>query len=166
MAYLLVPTLQIKIIMKLTTLLAVSILGTSSLAMARPAQLQDHDSWRERQELRIEREHASGHRTYRPTWVALSGATQLYHGRDVIQIGSENGRFTQLRFQTTEGRSEIDRVLIRFADGRWQVADLATKLSPEQPMIELPLDGNQRAIDQIIVLGRGSRRSSYQVFGI
>jgi hypothetical protein len=142
------------------------ILGTSSVAMARPAQLADHDSWRARQELRIEREHASGHRTYRPTWVALSGATQLVRGRDVLQIGPEQGRFTQLRFQTTEGRSEIDRVLIRFSDGRWQVADLEAQLSPEQPMVEIPLEGNQRSIDQIIVLGWGSRRSSYQVFGI
>ncbi len=151
---------------KLASLITTVVLGTSSFAMARPAQLPDRDSWRERQEMRIEREHASGHRSYRPAWVALSGATRLVRGRDVIQVGAQHGRFTQLRFQTTEGMSEIDRVLIRFSDGRWQVADLETRLSPEQPMVEISLDGNQRKIDQIIVLGSGTRRSSYQVFGI
>ena len=150
---------------KLATLITTVVLGMSSLARARPAQLPGHD-WRERQELQIEREHASGQRTYRPTWVALSGATRLFRGRDVIQVGAQQGRFTQLRFQTTEGLSEIDRVLIRFADGHWQVADLAARLSPEQPMIEVRLEGNQRKIDQIIVLGAGTSRSSYQVFGI
>ncbi len=151
---------------KLTSLLTTIVLGTSSLAMARPAQLPHHESWRERQEMRIEREQASGQRRYRPTWVALSGSTQLFRGRDVIRVGAQQGRFTQLRFQTTEGTSAIDRVLIRFSDGRWQVADLETRLSPEHPMVQVPLEGNQRTIDQIIVLGAGSRRSSYQVFGI
>lgn len=151
---------------KLASLITTVVLGASSFAMARPAQLPDGDSWRERQELRIEREHANGHRTYRPTWVALSGSTRLVRGRDVIQVGPEHGRFTQLRFQTTQGRSQIDRVLIRFSDGHWQVSDLAARLSLEHPMLEVPLDGNQRKIDQIIVLGSGARSSSYQVFGI
>lgn len=97
---------------KLTTLLVSVLLGASSIAMARPAQLPARDSWRDRQELRLEREQASGHRSYRPTWVALSGATKIVRGRDVIQVGAERGRFTQLRFQTTEGTSSIERVLI------------------------------------------------------
>ena len=139
---------------------------SSSIAMARPAQLPAQDSWRDRQELRLEREQASGHRSYRPTWVALSGATKIVHGRDVIQVGAERGRFTQLRFQTTDGTSSIERVLIRFADGRWQVADLDPRLSTDQPMVELALDGNRRLIDQIIVIGSANRRASYQVFGI
>ncbi|MBL0214273.1 MAG: hypothetical protein IPQ07_10340 [Myxococcales bacterium] len=151
---------------KLTTLLVSVLLGASSIAMARPAQLPARDSWRDRQELRLERELASGHRSYRPTWVALSGATKIVRGRDVIQVGAERGRFTQLRFQTTEGTSSIERVLIRFADGRWQVADLDTRLSTDRPMVELVLDGNRRLIDQIIVIGSANRRASYQVFGI
>ena len=151
---------------KLITLVTALVLGTSSLALAHPAQLRAHDSWRERQELRIDRDQASGKRTYRPAWVALSGAVQLRRGRDVIPVGVDQGRFTQLRFQATEGVSAIDRVLIRFGDGHWQVADLGTRLDAGSPIVEVQLDGLRRNIDQIIVLGSSGRRGSFQVFGI
>ncbi len=141
------------------------VLGTSSLALARPAQVRA-DGWRERQELRIDRDHASGQRTYRPTWVALSGATTLRRGRDVIAVGVDQGRFTQLRFQATEGRSAIERVFIRFGDGHWQVAELGARLDAGTPIVEVPLDGLRRNIDQIIVIGSSGRRGSFQVFGI
>lgn len=150
---------------KLITLVAALVLGTSSLALARPAQFHANDGWRERQELRIDRDQASGHRRYRPAWVALSGASSLQGGRDVIPVGVEQGRFTQLRFQATAGVSAIDRVLIRFGDGRWQVADLGKRLDAGTPIFEVQLDGLRRNIDQIIVIGPGGR-GSYQVFGI
>ncbi len=151
---------------KLTALVTTLVLGTSSLALARPAQFPANDNWRERQEVRIDRDHASGQRTYRPAWVALSGATHLQRGRDVIPVGVQQGRFTQLRFQATEGVSAIDRVLIRFGDGRWQVADLGKRLDAGTPIVEVQLEGLRRNIDQIIVLGSSGRRGSYQVFGI
>lgn len=152
---------------KLTALITTLVLGASSVAMARPARLIDN-GWRERQELRIdrERERFSGQRHYRPTWVALSGATRITAGRDVIPVGAQQGRFTQLRFQTTEGASLIDRVLIRFSDGRWQSTDVGRQIDPRNPMVEVVLDGDRKKIDQIIVLGAGGRRASYQVFGI
>ena len=151
---------------KLITLVTTLVLGTSSLALARPAQFREHDGWRERQELRIDRDQASGQRTYRPAWVALSGATRLQRGRDVIPVGVHQGRFTQLRFQATEGVSAIDRVLIRFGDGHWQVADLGKQLDAGNPIVEVQLDGIRRNIDQIIVIGSSGRRGSFQVFGI
>jgi hypothetical protein len=151
---------------KLITLVTTLVLGTSSLALARPAQFRANDGWRERQELRIDRDQASGQRTYRPTWVALSGATRLERGRDVIPVGVQQGRFTQLRFQATEGVSAIDRVLIRFGDGHWQVADLGKRLDAGAPIVEVQLDGLRRNIDQIIVIGSSGWRGSYQVFGI
>jgi hypothetical protein len=113
-----------------------------------------------------ERDQFNGQRTYRPTWVALSGATRIAAGRDVINVGAQKGRFTQLRFQTTEGASLIDRVLIRFADGRWQATDVNKRIDIGNPMVEVVLDGDRKKIDQIIVLGAGNRRASYQVFGI
>jgi hypothetical protein len=153
---------------KLTALITTVVLGASSVAMARPAQLLDN-GWRERQDLRMDREREpqfSGQRTYRPTWVALSGATRIAGGRDVIPVGSQKGRFTQLRFQTTEGASLIDRVLIRFSDGRWQATDVNKQIDTGHPMVEVVLDGDRKKIDQIIVIGAANRRASYQVFGI
>lgn len=150
---------------KLTALITSIVLGASATAMARPVRLGD-DHWRERQELRIDQERFTGERHYRPTWTALSGATRLEDGRDVIVVGGQQGRFTQLRFQTTQGATLIDRVFIRFSDGRWQTADLGAELSPRNPMVELPLDGDRKRIDRIIVLGDAGGRASYQIFGI
>ncbi len=151
---------------QLITLVTTLVLGTSSLALAHPAQVRAHEGWRERQELRIDRDQAAGQRTYRPAWVALSGATHLQRGRDVIPVGVERGRFTQLRFQATEGVSAIDRVLIRFGDGRWQVAEVDKRLDAGTPIVEVQLDGLRRNIDQIIVIGSSGQRGSFQVFGI
>ncbi|MBA3458718.1 MAG: hypothetical protein H0T46_02070 [Deltaproteobacteria bacterium] len=154
---------------KLTALITTLVLGASQagVAMARPARLIDN-GWRERQELRMdrEREQINGQRHYRPAWVALSGATRIADGRDVIPVGAQKGRFTQLRFQTTEGASLIDHVLIRFSDGRWQSTEVGKQIDPRNPMVEVLLDGDRKKIDQIIVLGAGGRRASYQVFGI
>jgi len=151
---------------KLAAIVTTLVLGTSSLALARPARLGD-DGWRERQELRLDRDHATGQRTYRPTWVALSGATRLEQGRDVIPVGTAQGRFTQLRFQAAAGASAIDRVFIRFGDGHWQVADIGKRLDASTPIVEVPLEGLRRNIDQIIVTGSsGGRQAAYQVFGI
>ncbi|MBL9017812.1 MAG: hypothetical protein JNL83_26735 [Myxococcales bacterium] len=150
---------------KLTALVTSLVLGASATAMARPARLGD-ERWRDRQDHRYDQERFRGQRHYRPTWVALSGATRLADGRDVIVVGGQHGRFTQLRFQTTQGATQIDRVFIRFSDGRWQTADLGAQIRPGNPMVELPLDGDRKAIDRIIVLGDAGRRASYQVFGI
>jgi hypothetical protein len=150
---------------KLTALITSIVLGASATAMARPVRLGD-DHWRERQELRLDQERFTGVRHYRPTWTALSSATRLADGRDVVVVGEQQGRFTQLRFQTTQGSTLIDRVLIRFSDGRWQTADLGARIAPGNPMVELPLDGDRKQIDRIIVLGDARGRAAYQIFGI
>ena len=150
---------------KLTALVTSLVLGASATAMARPARLGD-EHWRDRQDLRVDQERFTGQRHYRPTWVALSGAAKLDDGRDVIVVGGKQGRFTQLRFQTNQGSTLIDRVFIRFADGRWQTADLNARLNPGNAMVELPLDGDRKQIDRIIVIGDAPGRASYQVFGI
>ena len=56
--------------------------------------------------------------------------------------------------------------LIRFADGSRQIANLDQTLSVRNPMLQVLLDGNNRRIDRIIVLGDSRRNASIQVFGI
>ena len=106
-----------------------------------------------------------GPRSYRHSWVALSQPMQLVRGREVIDVDAR-GTFTQLRLQTTSGATHIDRVLIRFADGSRQVANLDRTLSVRNPILQVALDGNNRRIDRIIVLGDSRRNASIQVFGI
>jgi hypothetical protein len=173
------------VMFKLKALITTFVLGASSVAMAQPRwhdpapvvvnpptpvrdqRANDHygfgddargAGWRYRDDGRSERR-------YRPSWVALNEPMQLRHGRDVIDVNTR-GTFTQLRLQTTQGASQIDRVIIKFRDGSRQVAQINRRLDPRSPMVEVPLDGNNRQIDSIVVTGTSQRNGAIQVFGI
>jgi hypothetical protein len=169
---------------RLTALITMLVIGSSSVAMAGSSYARhERSSWRERdhdlrgRELRyqdvyrrdFERDHRGsddfGPRRYRPTWVALSHSLQLAYGRDAIEVDFA-GTFTQLRLQTASGRSYIDRVIVRFMDGSRQVADVRRVLDASDRMFEIQLDGNNRRIDRIEVLGDSSRSGAIQVFAI
>jgi len=107
-----------------------------------------------------------GPRRYRPTWVALSAPQQLARtGWDSIAV-NDGGTFTQLRLQSAGGVARIDRVVVQFADGSSQVADLDRVLDDRDDLLEIQLDGNNRRIDRIVVTGACEARGAFQVFGI
>lgn len=106
-----------------------------------------------------------GPRRYRHAWVALSPHVELRDGREVIRVG-DRGTFTQLRVQAASGVSYVDRVVIHFADGSRQTARVRQQLDRRTPRLEIPLDGNNRRIDRIAVLGDARRDAAIQVFGI
>ena len=177
---------------KLTALITTLVLGSSTVAMAQPTISYRADrsdrSWFDRDDDREVRRHRFddrydrnrreirddfGPRRYRSAWVALSTAMQLDgewgrfddRDRDTIQV-RDRGTFTQLRLQTTAGASMIDRVIIHFADGSRQVANLGRVLNPRSPMVEIALDGNNRRVEAITVTGQSRRNGTIQVFGI
>ena len=175
---------------KLTALITTLVLGSSTVALAQPTTITTYrsdrswidrdanrDGFRDREVGRYRfddrydrsrREFARddfGPRRYRSAWVALSSPLQLTGGRDVIDV-RDRGTFTQLRIQTSNGASLLDRVLIRFADGSRQVVNLDQSLSPRNPRMEILLDGNNRRIDSIQLLGNSRRNAAVQVFGI
>lgn len=107
-----------------------------------------------------------GPRRYRPTWVALGSPLQLGRGGQSSIEVNDRGTFTQLRLQSAGGIAPIDRVIVQFADGSEQVADVDRVLGARDGMLEIQLDGNNRRIDRILVLGAGGARGALQVFGI
>ena len=92
-----------------------------------------------------------GPRRYRPTWVAL-GAPHRLGGSECIDV-RDPGTFTQLRLQSDSGVADIDRVIVQFADGTDQVAEFDRALDQRGEFVELPLDGNNRRVEKIIVTG-------------
>ncbi|HSR97221.1 MAG TPA: hypothetical protein VLM79_09235 [Kofleriaceae bacterium] len=74
--------------------------------------------------------------------------------------------FTQLRMQVASGVAQIDQVIVRFADGSSQVAELDRVLDDRNDLVELPLDGNNRRIAQVTVIGNGDRCGGLQLYGI
>jgi hypothetical protein len=104
-----------------------------------------------------------GPRRYRRAWVPL-GYADLADRRERIYV-DDRGTFTQLRVQTTGGRAFLDRVIVRFRDGSRQVESVRQILDPSNRWIQFELDGNNRRIDAIVLVG-DARRGGLQVFGI
>jgi hypothetical protein len=102
-----------------------------------------------------------GPRRYRPTWVALGAPHQL-GGSACIEV-RDPGTFTQLRLQSDSGFADVNRVIVQFADGSDQVAELDRALDQRGEFVELPLDGNNRRIEKIVVTGA---LGDLQVFAI
>jgi hypothetical protein len=106
-----------------------------------------------------------GPRRYRHAWVALSPHVGLTDGREVIRV-HDGGTFTQLRIQAAAGVSYVDRVEIELADGSRQIERVQTRLDRRNPRLEIPLDGNNRRVSRIAIVGDGRRDAAIQVFGI
>lgn len=103
-----------------------------------------------------------GPRRYRPTWVALGAPRPLARGQECIEV-RDPGTFTQLRLQSDTGFALVDRVMVQFADGTQQIADLDRRLDERGEFVELPLDGNNRRVARIVVTGAAR---DLQVFAI
>jgi hypothetical protein len=174
---------------KITALLTVLGLGASaSVAMASPSRSDDRYTT-------VERTHAErarfdcgadrfysqdrardwnrsrvsddfGPRRYRPTWTPLGAPLALTRtGRESIEV-NDRGTFTQLRLADLGGTARVDRVIVQFADGSTQVEDVRRVLDDDKDYLEVMLDGNNRQIDDITVLGVSGARHNLQVYGI
>ncbi len=164
---------------KIKALLTTLVLGTSSIAMAQPAPSFDRydrdDRWdrddrydrddRWDRDDRYDRDRADAPRRYRSSWVSLAEPLQLVRGRDTIDV-RVRGTFTQLRLQTVAGATYIDRVIVQFRDGSRQIAEINQAVTPHNRMIEILLDGNNRHVERVSVIGRSQRNAAIQVFGI
>ena len=160
----------------LKAIIATLVLGASGAAVADPGPgitVRGEARWGEPQPTQTyQRDNQRDYqRDYRPhwrnnnTWVALTSPLQLDRGRTMIDVNQRRS-FQQLRLQTTNGMSFIDRVVIRFDNGERQVIDVNQRLSTRNPMVNIDLEGRQRRIDRIIVMGDSRRGGAIQVFGI
>jgi hypothetical protein len=153
----------------LKAIIATLVLGASGVAVADPGPsvtFRGEARWGQ-----PDNTHQSYDRERRPywrnnTWVALTSPLQLDRGRTMIDVNQRRA-FQQLRLQqTTHGMTHIDRVVVRFENGERQVIQVNQRLSTRNPMINIDLDGRQRRVDRIIVMGDSRRGGAIQVFGI
>lgn len=150
----------------LKAIIATIVLGASSVAVAQPAvTVRGEARWGQPDTYRTyERDRRPQWRNN--TWVALTSPLQLDRGRTMIDVNQRRS-FQQLRLQqTTHGMTHIDRVVVRFENGERQVIAVNQRLSTRNPMINIDLDGRQRRVDRIIVMGDSRRGGAIQVFGI
>ncbi len=165
--------------MKLTALITTLILGSSSVALARPAatvSVHAEASWSTRFGGGVEiRDHrtkpapAPVVTTYQrnryeigryfyptPTYGTLVGRN-ISFGDDftrTVYVGSRLGAFQQIKLTATSGRPMIQQVFVQFADGgEAAFHNLNTRLS--NAPLTLTLQGNARPIQKIVVYAPG-----------
>jgi len=85
--------------------------------------------------------------------VTLASNLPLASGRAAVSVGARAGRFNTLQISASGGRSLIKQVYVQFDNGRWQVARNLDQTLAGNQSLTVDLDGNQRAIRQVIVLG-------------
>lgn len=103
---------------------------------------------------------------HRAAWTTLGGVNQIADGAMAFRVGRFGEQFSTLRLQSDAGKSLIQRVMIRFADGRTQVVEVNQYLNASNPAITIDLDGRARQIAKVTVIGRNARQSAYRVLAI
>ncbi len=162
--------------MKLTALITTLVLGSSSVAMARPAApiVRDHRPPVQYpapvyqpapQPAPIYRPAPDYRRPHHRSWVTLGGINYQIDGEMQFR-GRYGQRFSTLKLQTAGGKALIYRVLVQFQNGRTQVVELNQYLRASNPTITIDLKGQERAIAKVTVIGRNAPNSAYRVLAI
>ena len=86
--------------------------------------------------------------------VTLASDLQIQNGRSVISVGRELGRFGTLKLEANGGRTYVQKVVVKFANGERQVMSHLDRTLVGNECLTLDLDGDHRAIASIAVYGQ------------
>jgi hypothetical protein len=101
-----------------------------------------------------------------PVWTTLGTMNRIADGQMSFAV-SPYSQFSTLKLQNLKGKSLIYRVQIEFANGRTQVVELNQYLMASNPVISIDLAGRSaRSIRNVTVIGRNARMSAYSVQAI
>jgi len=159
--------------MKIHALVTALVLGSSSLALAAPATytapaVRDH---RRPAPLPAPAPApAYGHVWHKPVQrpVLLANNTRV-DGRALIQVSASTRMFTKLELKAQQGRTNIDRVLITFGNGKRQVVTLTGKqqgIINANKSLTIDLDGGARNIKSVTLIGSSGRRASIDLVAV
>ncbi len=165
--------------MNLKALITMLVLGSSSVAMARPVTVSGHAgasiTIRDHRDYRAPAPAPVYGGSYRspppfvPQWTTLGTESRIVDGQTSFFVSPylRANRFSMLKLQSSSGKSLIYRVEIQFANGRTQVVEINKYLNAGSPLIALDLAGEgSRSIRKVTVVGRNARQSSYSVLAI
>ena len=166
--------------MNIQALITMLVLGSSSVALARPVTTSGYEGAPIVRDHRADRDHRD-HRApapayegslqspppFVPLWVTLGTQSRIADGKMAFRVGPRLGRFSALKLQSSAGKSLIKRVEIRFTDGRTQVVALDRYLNASNRTITIDLAGEwSRSIRNVTVVGRNARSSAFTVLAI
>jgi len=175
---------------RMKALITLLIVGTSSVAFARPIMV-DHrdDSFTQAPPPANVRDHRGNNVTFappapdsrfpghynqplrfvRPVMLAHHVSMMRQRNRDqrplLIDVDSSIGYLKRIRLERIEGRAFIDAIVITYSDGHQQSVDVNQTLSFGSP--SLTLDLNHRGMTGIYVYGMTERgRATFDVIGL
>jgi len=173
--------------MNIKALITMLVLGSSSVAMARPVTVsgsvkaswtygtapapivRDHRTQVPARAPAYQTDHHAKHRSppFVPVWTTLGAMNRVADGEMSFAVNPYASRFSMLKLQSSAGKSLIYRVKIQFANGRTQVVELNKYLMAGSPTITIDLAGEGAlSIKNVTVVGRNARMSAYSVLAI
>jgi hypothetical protein len=171
--------------MKIKALITTFVLGSSSVAMARPVSpdfVRDHrapveDDCNDEQPLpppppvrtrwnKVNWNNGGyynqGGYYHQPAPMMIGSGLHLANdGRTFITVGLDKGRFTTLRLDGFTGRTLIQQVAIEFEGGQVQVARSLNRIIDGSRPLMLDLDGGARRIVRVVVYGQAQNGYGY-----
>jgi len=150
---------------------AALVIGTSTVALAQPAQGGVQVSNTSSFQVRDHREPMPTPAPYRPVYqppivvapqLHVIANTKLTNGADKIWMRTQ--ALKTIKLQATSGRTNVTQVAIKFANGRTQIVQ-ENKMLTQSSCIDIDLAGNVRNVTGITIFGQGGARSQFQVLG-
>jgi hypothetical protein len=139
------------------------VIGSSTAALADPI-VRDH---RDSDDAQAQIAHRDGDGDFdhdgwkKPAFTVLSSSDRLVNGRSLTRVYAWK-KYSKLELQATKGQTEVEKVMIKFANGRSEVVMPDQKLTPGSPCLTIDLQGSSR-ITSITVLGHANRRASFEI---
>ncbi|HTL37767.1 MAG TPA: PXPV repeat protein [Kofleriaceae bacterium] len=89
-------------------------------------------------------------------------SSQRLNGREIIKVNPSLRSFTKLELRAKAGRTNLDKIMITFENGKTQTIDCNRTLQGNESFF-VDLQGNQRNIKRIVLVGKSGRRASLDV---
>ena len=150
---------------------AALVIGTSTVALAQPAQGGVQVSNESSFQVRDHREPMPTPAPYRPVFqppvvvapqLHVIANTKLTNGADRIWMRTQ--ALSTIKLQAIKGRTDVTQVAIKFANGRTQIVQ-ENKMLTQSSCIDIDLAGNVRNVTGITIFGQGGARSQFEVLG-
>ena len=149
--------------MRIKALITALVIGSSSVALAAPSPVvRDHREVSARYDGHFDARF--GVRPMPLRWVTLANDTHL-SGRTSIKVAPSARKYSKVELRADKGLTQIDKVMIQFANGRTQLVEQNARLTASKPLT-IDLKGEARSIDRIVIVGRGTPWASLDVLAL